>query len=176
MEAAVSLQHHHHGLPAALPPAHHHHRSSLPVPVTQTSIRRPCVRSSSSKPPPPAACLTQTQTQTQTQTESSHSHAVHATAAVAGDHNYSSRAATGYAAALADACARAGTLRRASTNARAILSRRPVEEEEVDARVAALVRMLVGKGKAAMVPEVMADFAAICHNLLLPRAARSHAY
>ncbi|KAK3134565.1 hypothetical protein QOZ80_6AG0550790 [Eleusine coracana subsp. coracana] len=163
MEAAVSLslQHHHHGLPVPPP---HHHRSSLPVAVPQTSIRRPCVvRSSSSNSKPPAACLTQSQTDS-----------VHPTAA--GDRNYSSRAATGYAAALPDACARAGTLRRASANARAILSRRQVVEEEVDARVAALLRMLVTKGKAAMVPEVMADFAAICHNLLLPRASRSHSH
>uniref|UniRef100_J3LRH6 Uncharacterized protein n=1 Tax=Oryza brachyantha TaxID=4533 RepID=J3LRH6_ORYBR len=33
--------------------------------------------------------------------------------------------------------------------------------------------MLVGKGKAAMVADVMAEFAAICDRLLLP--ARAHA-
>ena len=92
----------------------------------------------------------------------------------------SSRAATGYAAALADACARAGTLRRAARNARALLSRRhgdrasSEEDEELDARVAALVRMLVGKGKAGMVAEALTEFAAICDHLLPPPAR--HAY
>ncbi|PVH47247.1 hypothetical protein PAHAL_4G014700 [Panicum hallii] len=92
----------------------------------------------------------------------------------------SSRAATGYAAALADACARAGTLRGAARDARALLSRRhgaSSEEEELDARVAALVRMLVGKGKAGMVAEALAEFAAICDHLLPPPPPPArHAY
>lgn len=165
--AAVSLQHHHGALPlpAALPPLNHHHRRSLPVPPVPptTTSRRPSVVRASSSKPPPALSL------------ESHAHARsdHPAAATAGAH-YSSRAATGYASALADACVRAGTLRRASRNARAFLSQRHDEEETMDARVAALVRMLVRKGRADMVAEVMAEFAAICHNLL-PRTAQFHA-
>ena len=40
--------------------------------------------------------------------------------------------------------------------------------------MAALVRMLVGKGKAGMVAEALAEFAAICDHLLPPPAR--HAY
>ncbi|XP_062178726.1 uncharacterized protein LOC133883417 [Phragmites australis] len=164
MDAAVSL--HHHGalpLPASLPPPHHHRRA-LPLPLPQN--RRPSISSSSSKPP--AARLTL---------------AARPTSPARSAPAHSSRAATGYAAALADACSRAGTLRRASRHARALLFRRqsPSDMEEaaaagqLDARVAALVRMLVGKGKVGMVAEVMAEFAAICDQLL-PLPARAHAY
>uniref|UniRef100_A0A0E0E6D2 Uncharacterized protein n=1 Tax=Oryza meridionalis TaxID=40149 RepID=A0A0E0E6D2_9ORYZ len=88
----------------------------------------------------------------------------------------SSRAATGYAAALADASLRAGTLARAARHARALLVSAAAAAVDVaeDSRVVALVRMLVGKGKAAMVADVMAEFVAICDRLLvLP--ARAHA-
>ncbi|KAL6603485.1 hypothetical protein ACP70R_043846 [Stipagrostis hirtigluma subsp. patula] len=174
MDAAVSL-HHHHGallpLHAPLPPPHHHHRAlPLPLPLPQPG-GRPSI-SSSSKPPQPAAPLTLPTARPTSPPRSSH--AVPAAAAA----RSSSRAATGYAAALADACVRAGTLRRASAQARALLSRRHKSPEaaaqrgELDARVAALVRMLAGKGKAGMVAEVMAEFAAICDHLLLPPPPR----
>lgn len=104
----------------------------------------------------------------------------------------SSRAATGYAAALADACVRAGTLRRAARHARALLRlrlERPLEEgaaaveaavtvagQQLDARVAALVRMLVAKGRAGMLAEALAEFAAICDHLLPTRPRARHAY
>uniref|UniRef100_A0A0E0LFN1 Uncharacterized protein n=1 Tax=Oryza punctata TaxID=4537 RepID=A0A0E0LFN1_ORYPU len=87
----------------------------------------------------------------------------------------SSRAATGYAAALADASLRAGTLARAARHARALLvSDDGAAVVTEDSRVVALVRMLVGKGKAAMVADVMAEFVAICDRLLL-LPARAHA-
>jgi hypothetical protein len=37
-----------------------------------------------------------------------------------------------------------------------------VTGQQLDARVAALVRMLVAKGKAGMLAEALAEFAAIC--------------
>ncbi|BAF20491.1 uncharacterized protein [Oryza sativa Japonica Group] len=92
----------------------------------------------------------------------------------------SSRAATGYAAALADASLRAGTLASAARHARALLVSDAAAAVDVaeDSRVVALVRMLVGKGKAAMVADVMAEFVAICDRLLLlparPHAATSY--
>ncbi|XP_062229827.1 uncharacterized protein LOC133927390 [Phragmites australis] len=169
MDAAVSL-HHHGALPllASLPPPHHHHRA-LPL-----QPRRPSISSSSSKAP--AARLTVAARPT------SPARSAPAVPAAVAAHS-STRATTGYAAALADACIRAGTLRRASRHARALLFRHQSsssssEEEEtagrLDARVAAMVRMLVGKGKAGMVAEVMAEFAAICDQLL-PLPARAHA-
>ncbi|KAL5200069.1 hypothetical protein ABZP36_021272 [Zizania latifolia] len=88
----------------------------------------------------------------------------------------SSRAATGYAAALADASLRAGALPRAARHARALLTS-GVDVVAEDARVVALVRMLVSKGKAAMVADVIAEFAAICDRLLLPaRATAASSY
>ncbi|RLN11632.1 hypothetical protein C2845_PM09G24400 [Panicum miliaceum] len=72
---------------------------------------------------------------------------------------------------------RHGVRGRAGRRVRALLSRRhgeASEEEELDARVAALVRMLVGKGKAGMVSEALAEFSAICNHLLPPPAR--HAY
>uniref|UniRef100_A0A0A8XYB8 Uncharacterized protein n=1 Tax=Arundo donax TaxID=35708 RepID=A0A0A8XYB8_ARUDO len=165
---SVSVSLHHLG---ALPPPHHHR-------VLPLQSRR----SSSSAAPSKAARLTLA---ARPGSPARSAPAVPAAAAV----HSSSRAATGYAAALADACVRAGTLRRALRHARALLFRHQQsssssseeEEEEapaagrVDARVAALVRMLVSKGKAGMVGEVMADFAAICDHLL-PLPARANAY
>jgi hypothetical protein len=97
----------------------------------------------------------------------------------------SARAATGYAAALADASLRAGTLPGAARHARALLRRlqdppRGQRLEEADGRVGALVRMLVGRGKGGMVADVLAEFAAICDRLLAPLPAsasskRAHA-
>uniref|UniRef100_A0A0D3GKT7 Uncharacterized protein n=1 Tax=Oryza barthii TaxID=65489 RepID=A0A0D3GKT7_9ORYZ len=87
---------------------------------------------------------------------------------------------TGYAAALADASLRAGTLASAARHARALLVSDAAAAVDVaeDSRVVALVRMLVGKGKAAMVADVMAEFVAICDRLLLlparPHAATSY--
>lgn len=143
MDAAVSL--HVHG---ALPPPPHHHRRALHIKPSASSSCKPPTRLTATARPRGALA-----------------------AAPAVPTRSSSRAATGYAAALADASLRAGTLLRASRHARALLQppqhqpRR--EEEEFDARVAALVRMLVGKGRAGMVAEVMAEFAAICDHLLL---------
>uniref|UniRef100_A0A0A9G7Z1 Uncharacterized protein n=1 Tax=Arundo donax TaxID=35708 RepID=A0A0A9G7Z1_ARUDO len=169
VSVSVSVSLHHLG---ALPPPHHHR-------VLPLQSRR----SSSSAAPSKAARLTLA---ARPGSPARSAPAVPAAAAV----HSSSRAATGYAAALADACVRAGTLRRALRHARALLFRHQQsssssseeeEEEEapaagrVDARVAALVRMLVSKGKAGMVGEVMADFAAICDHLL-PLPARANAY
>ncbi|WVZ78498.1 hypothetical protein U9M48_026201 [Paspalum notatum var. saurae] len=180
MEAPVYLQ------------LHHHHRgAALPLPLPPPPIRHSAFTSSSKPPAPaPAARLTvSVRPRSPARSAPSPAVAAHHTAAPSA-HRSSSRAATGYAAALADACARAGTLRRAARHARAVLlsrqqGRRPLlpsleEEEEVaagkmDARVAALLRMLVGKGRAGMVPEVLAEFAAICDQLLPPTRAH-HAY
>lgn len=165
MDAAVSLHHHHHGaLPAAattsLPP-HHHHRSlhlKHPLPTTSTRLaatlpppRTPRRSSTSSTAPPPIP--------------------TRAAATIS-----SARAATGYAAALADASLRAGTLPRAARHASALLRRlqdppRGQRLEEADGRVAALVRMLVAKGKGGIVADVLAEFAAICDRLLAPLPA-----
>ncbi|XP_040385334.1 uncharacterized protein LOC121055979 [Oryza brachyantha] len=67
-----------------------------------------------------------------------------------------------------------GTLPRAASHALALLvsGDAVVVVADEGARVVALVRMLVGKGKAAMVADVMAEFAAICDRLL---PARAHA-
>ncbi|KAL6873601.1 hypothetical protein ACP4OV_013683 [Aristida adscensionis] len=149
MDAAVSLHRHHGALPlplqASLPAPPQHHRRALPLPQPRCA------------PPPPRSAPA-----------APRAHSV----------SSSSRAATGYAAALADACARAGTLRRAARHARALLlsgHHHPSSEGAPDARVAALVRMLAAKGKAGMVAEVMAEFAAICDHLL-PPPPRAHAY
>lgn len=166
MDAAVSL--HHHGALAtaagtALPP---HHRAlhlrhppptstiSARLTVTAAQSRAPRRSSSSAAPAPtPAVPLTARSARTST------------------------RAATGYAAALADASLRAGTLPGAARHARALLRRFQAPqrgqrlEEEADGRVGALVRMLVGKGKGGMVAEVLAEFAAICDHLLAPLPA-----
>uniref|UniRef100_A0ACD5ZB99 Uncharacterized protein n=1 Tax=Avena sativa TaxID=4498 RepID=A0ACD5ZB99_AVESA len=169
MDAAVSL-HHHGALPSAvassLPPHHHHHGalhlrhpvpSSIPTRLTATAApsRTPRRSSSSSAVAPVPGLPART-------TASS-----------------STRAATGYAAALADASLRAGTLPRAARHARALLRRlhqdRPRGQrlEEADDQVSALVGMLVGKGKGGMVADVLAEFAAICHHLLPPTSASS---
>lgn len=167
MDAAVSL--HHHGALAtaagtALPP---HHRAlhlrhppptstiSARLTVTAAQSRAPRRSSSSAAPAPtPAVPLTARSARTST------------------------RAATGYAAALADASLRAGTLPGAARHARALLRRFQAPaprgqrlQEEADGRVSALVRMLVGKGKGGMVAEVLAEFAAICDHLLAPLPA-----
>ncbi|KAJ1261033.1 hypothetical protein BS78_10G277200 [Paspalum vaginatum] len=170
MDAAVYLQlHHHPGAAGALP---------LPPPPRRHSAF-------TSKPPAPAPAPAARLTVSARPLSPAASPAL--AVPCPASHRSSSRAATGYAAALADACARAGTLSRAARHARAVLSRhqghRPLpspnkEEEEaaagrMDARVAALLRMLVGKGKAAMVPEVLAEFAAICDQLL-PAPRRAH--
>ncbi|XP_020112887.1 CASP-like protein 4U1 [Ananas comosus] len=87
------------------------------------------------------------------------------------------RAATGYAAALADAALCAGALGPAARCARrlALRAERPLpdpaaaaaEEEEggLERHVAAMVRLLVGKGRAGMVAEVVAEFVRICDEL-----------
>ncbi|XP_044423590.1 uncharacterized protein [Triticum aestivum] len=172
MDAAVSL-HHHGALPAtaaSLPP-HHHHRAlhlrhprhssvSTRLAVTAAPSRAPrCSSSASGAPAHPAHASTSTT---------------------------SSRAATGYAAALADASLRAGTLPGAARHARALLRRlqeppRGQRLEEPDARVGALVRLLVGKGRAGMVADVLAEFAALCDHLLAPppsstSSKRAHAH
>ncbi|KAM0858851.1 hypothetical protein ACQ4PT_047574 [Festuca glaucescens] len=162
MDAAVSL-HHHGALPAAatssLPPHHHHHRA--------LHLKRPPPTSISTR-------LTATLPPSRTPRRSSSSSAaapapVPERAAIIS----STRAATGYAAALADASLRAGTLPGAARHARALLRRlqdppRRQRLEEADGRVSALVRMLVGKGKGGMVADVLAEFAAICDHLLAP--------
>ncbi|CAL5040858.1 unnamed protein product [Urochloa decumbens] len=165
MDAAVSLSVHHRHAAVALPLRRHSFTSSAaappkPAPPLAAAAAPP-------KPSPPVAARPRPTPRP-------------APPHAAADRSYSSssRAATGYAAALADASARAGTLHRAARHARALLvdrHRRPQEEEETDPRVAALVRMLVGKGKAGVVPEVLAEFAAICDRLLpLPAPARAH--
>ncbi|KQK17535.1 uncharacterized protein LOC100837131 [Brachypodium distachyon] len=168
MDAAVSL---HHGapLPSFPPPPPHHHRalhlrhpppSSISARLTATAAPRPRApaRSSSSSAAPASL------------------------PAQFSSRSSSTRAATGYAAALADASIRAGTLLGASRHARALLLQAPrgrgrgrhdPEEEVFDARVGALVRMLVRKGKAGLVAEVMAEFAAICDHLLVLRPSSS---
>ncbi|XP_047054640.1 uncharacterized protein LOC124660844 [Lolium rigidum] len=161
MDAAVSL-HHHGALPAAatssLPPHHQQHRSlhlKHPLPTISTRLtttlppsRTPRRSSTSTTAPPPVPARAATTIS-------------------------SARAATGYAAALADASLRAGTLPRAARHASALLRRlqdppRGQRLEEADGRVSALVRMLVGKGKGGMVADVLAEFAAICDRLLAP--------
>ncbi|RCV23196.1 hypothetical protein SETIT_4G279500v2 [Setaria italica] len=179
MDAAVSLSlHHHHGAPGALPlpatlPPPHHHPCALP-------LRRHPFSSAAAAPKAPPAPLLTLAARPRSPARSASPPALAHPAAAPRSSGSSSRAATGYAAALADACARAGTLRRAARHARALLvrRRRSEEEEELDARVVALVRMLVGKGKAGMVPEVLAEFAAICDHLLPrpPPAQPRHAY
>ncbi|KAF7097044.1 hypothetical protein CFC21_098907 [Triticum aestivum] len=174
MDAAVSL-HHHGALPAAaasLQPHHHQralhlrhprHSSSISARLTVTAPPR---RSSSSSSVSAAPAARQARASTSTIT--------------------SSRAATGYAAALADASLRAGTLPGAARHARALLRRlqeppRGQRLEEPDARVGALVRLLVGKGRAGMVADVLAEFAALCDHLLAPppsstSSKRAHAH
>jgi hypothetical protein len=146
--AGVSL----HRLPAPIPPPGHHR---LPIPAPHTTRCR-C--------PPPSVVSSACRLTTHQTARSAHASSHPAVA------HHSGRAATGYAAALADACVRAGTLRRASRHARALLLRRRSHLQELDARVAALVKMLLGKGKAEMVAEVMAEFAAICDHLMPQRA------
>lgn len=51
-----------------------------------------------------------------------------------------------------------------------------VAGQQLDARVAALVRMLVAKGRAGVLAEALAEFAAICDNLLPTRPRARHAY
>ncbi|OEL25939.1 hypothetical protein BAE44_0013042 [Dichanthelium oligosanthes] len=175
MDAAVSLH------AAPLPPPHHHHHRALPL-RRHSSSSASYSSSSTTAPPkapaPPAAARLTLAPRPRSPARSASSPALAPATAPAAAVRSSSRAATGYAAALADACASAGTLRRAYRHARALLSRwrrSAPEEEEMDARVVALVRMLVGKGKAGMVPEVLAEFAAICDQLLpLPAPARAH--
>ncbi|KAI4971296.1 uncharacterized protein LOC123407243 [Hordeum vulgare subsp. vulgare] len=162
MDAAVSL-HHHGALPSAaaasLPPHHRALHLRHPPPASSISARltvpAPPRRSSSSSASASAAPP---------------AHPARAGTRIT---TTSSRAATGYAAALADASLRAGTLPGAARHARALLRRlreppRGQRLEEPDARVGALVRLLVGKGKAAMVADVMAEFAALCDHLLAP--------
>ncbi|TVT97577.1 hypothetical protein EJB05_57172, partial [Eragrostis curvula] len=149
MDAAVSL--HHHGalaLPTSLPPPSHR---ALPL-----NQRRPSTK-------PPAARLTLATRPTSPARSAPAAALPVASVAAAAAAHHSSRAATGYAAALADACVRAG---RPATRA----------PPSLDARVAALVRMLVAKGKAGMVAEVLAEFAAICDKLLPLHPARAHGY
>uniref|UniRef100_A0ACD6A877 Uncharacterized protein n=1 Tax=Avena sativa TaxID=4498 RepID=A0ACD6A877_AVESA len=169
MDAAVSL-HHHGALPSAvassLPPQHH--ALHLRHPVLSIPTR-----------------LTATAAPSRTPQRSSSSSAV-AGAPVPGlparttASSSSTRAATGYAAALADASLRAGTLPRAARHARALLRRLQQDrprgqrlEEEADDRVSALVGMLIAKGKSGLVAEVLAEFAAICHHMLPPSSASS---
>ncbi|CAM0909867.1 unnamed protein product [Alopecurus aequalis] len=172
MDAAVSLHHHHGALPATSLPPHHHHRALHLRHPPQTSI---------------STRLTVTAAPSRTPRRSTSSSAAPAPAPVVPSRT-STRAATGYAAALADASLRAGTLPGAARHARALLRRlqappRGQRLEEADDRVSALVRMLVGKGKGGMVADVLAEFAAICDHLLvrLPasgsskRAAHPHA-
>ncbi|XP_051199352.1 uncharacterized protein [Lolium perenne] len=161
MDAAVSLHHHHHGaLPTAatssLPPHHRSLHLKHPPPATISTRlaatlppSRTPRRSSTAPPPIPTRAATTTT---------------------------SARAATGYAAALADASLRAGTLPRAARHASALLRRLHAPPngqrlEEADGRVSALVRMLVAKGKGGIVADVLAEFAAICDRLLAPLPA-----
>nr|CAD1830297.1 unnamed protein product [Ananas comosus var. bracteatus] len=84
------------------------------------------------------------------------------------------RAATGYAAALADAALCAGALGPAARCARRLELRaeRPLPdpaaaaaEGGLERHVATMVRLLVGKGRAGMVAEVVAEFVRICDEL-----------
>ncbi|CAL5040488.1 unnamed protein product [Urochloa decumbens] len=165
MDAAVSLSVHHRHAAVALPLRRHSFTSSAAAAAPPKPAPPLAAAAAPPKPSPPVAARPRPTPRP-------------APPHAAADRSYSSssRAATGYAAALADASARAGTLHRAARHARALLFRRPQEEEEeTDPRVAALVRMLVGKGKAGVVPEVLAEFAAICDRLLpLPAPARAH--
>ncbi|AQK67162.1 serine/threonine-protein kinase NLK-like [Zea mays] len=187
MDAAVSLSlplHHHAHGPLPLPhPAPHHLHCAVPLRHHATSAS--AVTAPPPKPDvqaPPAARLSPALAAPSPPRSSP---------AAA---RSSSRAATGYAAALADACVRAGTLRRAARHARALLHlllrlERPLEEgaaaveaavtvagQQLDARVAALVRMLVAKGRAGVLAEALAEFAAICDHLLSTRPRARHAY
>jgi hypothetical protein len=189
MDAAVSLSlplHHHAHGPLPLPhPAPHHLHCAVPLRHHATSAS--AVTAPPPKPDvqaPPAARLSPALAAPAPPRSSSSPAAARS----------SSRAATGYAAALADACVRAGTLRRAARHARALLHlllrlERPLEEgaaaveaavtvagQQLDARVAALVRMLVAKGRAGVLAEALAEFAAICDHLLSTRPRARHAY
>ncbi|KAF8772078.1 hypothetical protein HU200_006071 [Digitaria exilis] len=179
MDAAVSLSlHPHHGagpplpLPSTLPPPppHHLHHRALPHIRLHSSSSAAAVAPPKAAPAAPSAAAARL-TLPGARPRSPARHA---------PSRSSARAATGYAAALADACARAGTLRRAARDARALMSRRQPpgpqekEAEHLDARVVALVRMLARKGKAGVVPEVLAEFAAICDHLLQPLPRLHH--
>ena len=183
MDAAVSLSlslslplHHHvHGAhPLPLPAPHHHHHHN------HCAANAPSSKAHAQAPPSARLSLA-----VAARPLSPSSPAPAAPAQAPPATRSSSRAATGYAAALADACARAGTLRRAARHARKLLVLRPgrlevdaaAVVEQMDARVAALVRMLVAKGKTGMVAEALAEFAAICDHLLPHQPPRArHAY
>lgn len=90
------------------------------------------------------------------------------------------RAATGYAAALVDAARCDGALDAVERDARRLLRAVSEEDEKGEAvtaegggfykHVVTLVRMLVRKGKAEMVGEVMAEVGRICDELSGTRA------
>ncbi|KAJ4775276.1 ATP synthase delta chain [Rhynchospora pubera] len=95
------------------------------------------------------------------------------------------RAATGYAAALADAACRAGTLAAADVDMRRLVRRvrgvvfdpavketekadmvlRATRSDGYEKHVVALIRLLAKKGKLGLLEEVMTEFSKICYEL-----------
>ncbi|KAG8074618.1 hypothetical protein GUJ93_ZPchr0006g41633 [Zizania palustris] len=175
MDAAVSQSMH-----GALPiPASSHHRALHHLKPPSSSAKQP---QQQQLPPPRARLAVATACPSSSRRRAVAGAAAAAAAAsvtvtpfVRKQHGCSSsRAATGYAAALADASLRAGALPRAARHARALLTS-GVDVVAEDARVVALVRMLVAKGKAAMIADVIAEFVAICDRLLLPAGSTAAA-